>query len=138
MAGKNSPISIISFKCDELVGNGQPILLTDVKSHTIRTFSFHWQTSVVCVPVVVPLVTKFNGDSFSLKQFSKKNENFFTKDSDYTYEINFFGGIKNGKNDCPKTAAVCRIPKEGDGFQVLAPASTQKLSGKSVILIVNL
>ena len=138
LAGKNSPVSIISFKCDELVGNGQPVLITDVQSHSIRTFSFHWQTSVVCVPVIVPLVTEFNGDSFSLKQLSYKKETFFTEDKDYTYQINFFGGIKNGKNDCPKTAAVCRIPKKGDGFQVIAPASTQKLSGKFVILIINM
>ena len=114
------------------MGEGQPRLITDVKTSSLRFFSFHWQTSIVCIPAFVPLVTKFNGILFSLKQFSKNNDSFSTHDKHYTYKINFFGGIKDGTSNCPKTAAVCRISKVGDEVNVLAPASKQRLSGESV------
>ena len=43
--------------------------------------------------------------------------------------MNLLGGINNGPAGCPKTAAVCRKSKTADEVYVLAPASTQKLSG---------
>ena len=133
-AGEKPQTSMISFECDELIGNGQPRLTTDVKSYSLRFFSFHWRTSVVCVPVAVPLVTEFNGVHFSLKQFSSNNENFVAEDILYKYTVNFFGGMKHESHGCPKTAAVCRTLKRGDEVRVLAPVSTQKLSGVYMFL----
>ena len=106
------------------------MLITDVRSSSLKFFSFHWPTSVVCAPVDVPLVTEFNGHSFNLMDFANPNRNLVTEDSSYTYKINFFGGMKHETSGCPKTAAVCRVSKKGDKFNVLAPVSTQKLSGE--------
>lgn len=124
---------MITFQCDELGGKGQPRLITDVQSHSLRFFAFHWRTSIVCTPVDVPLFTKFNGKDFSLKLFSQNSESFVAEDRHYIYTLNFYGGIKDGKNGCPKTAAVCRTSKTGDEVRVLAPASKQNISGKSKI-----
>jgi len=135
--GTKPQTSSISFQCNELVGLGQPVLITDVKSRSLQFFSFHWQTSVVCSPVEVPLVTKFNGHSFNLKDFADPNKYLTTEDSSYTYKINFFGGIKHETNGCPKTAAVCRLSKKGDKINVLAPVSTQKLSANSTNILID-
>lgn len=132
MTGTKTPTSIITFKCDELsIGNGSPRITTDVHTYSLRFFAFYWQTNVVCIPVDVPLITQFNGKDFSLKSFSTDSETFVAEDTHYKYRLNFYGGIKDGLNGCPKTAAMCRISKVGDEVQVLAPSSKQKLSGNS-------
>lgn len=81
--GDKKPTSMITFKCDELIDKGQPMLVTDVQASSLSSYVFHWRTSLACIPVVVPTVVNFNGKNFDLKKLSVDKSSFTTEDTKY-------------------------------------------------------
>ena len=87
--GDKKPTSMITFKCDELVDKGQPMLVTDVQASSLSSYVFHWRTSLVCIPVVVPTAVNFNGKDFDLKKLSVDKSSFTTEDAKYVHFFMF-------------------------------------------------
>ncbi|XP_060687644.1 cation-independent mannose-6-phosphate receptor isoform X3 [Hemiscyllium ocellatum] len=125
--------STIIFRCDEIAGNGNPEVLSEILGCST---TFEWKTSVVCPPKKMECKIIYRHKTYDLRMLSSLTGSWkFTSNGD-TYYMNLCQGVHEGPTGCPSYASVCRRNKNGK-TQILGLVHTQKIDVQGANLFVS-